>query len=321
MRSLLPLPALVAILALCGAGAAGCARGADTSEGASGSGGSSAGGTGGASGAAGISGAAGSTGGASQDAGPDAIPDAPNEAAPDAPIEAAPDAQPDATVGGCQCDSPNCGACPSVAMISVTGFKIDSIEVTNGQYAAFLSANPSVAAQPPACVWNTTFEPSQAWPGADDLPVTTVNWCDAYAYCHWARKHLCGAVGGGPGDFDGFAEADTDQWHRACTGAGARTYPYGNTYESATCNGSDFGAGTKVPGGQASCQGAYPGLFDMSGNVWEWTDACDADTEGATCRIRGGSFANGAPALRCDTDSSAVRSETHPTVGLRCCLN
>jgi formylglycine-generating enzyme required for sulfatase activity len=206
-------------------------------------------------------------------------------------------------------------------MISVTGFQIDSIEVTNAQYAGFLAAQPDPSLQPPACASNATFEPSQGWPatGQEALPVTNTDWCDARAFCHWARKHLCGAVGGGASSYDDFANANTDQWQRACTGAGARNYPYGNTYEAATCNGSDQGSNQKVPAGEVSCQGAYPGLFDMSGNVWEWEDACQSDAVGALCRIRGGCFLNGAPNLRCDTDSSTSRLDSHPTVGFRCC--
>lgn len=239
----------------------------------------------------------------------------------DVPAEVLDDVASEAALGACQCDSPGCGTCPTVAMISVTGFQIDSIEVTNGQYAAFLAANPDVGVQVVGCSSNLAFEPSQGWPGEDALPVTSVDWCDAHAFCHWARKRLCGAVGGGAGSYDDFDHADTDQWHRACSGAGARIYPYGNTYDGVTCNGADLGQAEKIPAGEVTCQGSYPGLFDMSGNVWEWEDACQNDTSASLCRIRGGSYLNGAPNLRCDTDSSASRLEGHPTVGFRCCRN
>jgi hypothetical protein len=248
-------------------------------------------------------------------------PDGSLDAVIDVPAEASDDVVSEPAVGACQCDSPGCGTCPTVAMISVTGFQIDSIEVTNGQYAAFLAANPDVSEQVAACSSNLAFEPSQGWPGEIVLPVTSVDWCDARAFCHWARKRLCGAVGGGPGSYDDFDHADTDQWQRACSGAGARAYPYGNTYDGATCNGADLAKAEKIPAGEVTCQGAYPGLFDMSGNVWEWEDACQSDTSASLCRIRGGSYLNGAPNLRCDTDSSASRLDGHPTVGFRCCRN
>jgi formylglycine-generating enzyme len=199
------------------------------------------------------------------------------------------------------------------------GQSIDSIEVTNGQYAAWLATNPKLANQLTTCSGNASFTPSAGWPatGKDAYPVSNVDWCDGYAYCTWAKKRLCGKIGGADNAYADYKDPAKSQWFKACTGGGVKTFPYGNTYVSTYCNGADYGTGDKLKAGEATgCQGAYPGLFDMSGNVWEWEDSCDT---GSMCRIRGGSYTNNTNALDCAVDSSLPRTTSAENVGFRCC--
>src|SRR5215472_5996844 len=52
-----------------------------------------------------------------------------------------------------------CPAGPGPAMVLTDTFCVDSTEVTNAQYAQFLSAGWNVSNQPPRCAWNTSFAP------------------------------------------------------------------------------------------------------------------------------------------------------------------
>jgi hypothetical protein len=89
-------------------------------------------------------------------------------------------------------------------------------------------------------------------------PVTFVNWCDAFAYCSYAKKHLCGAiadpstgrVAGAPITLASTAEFHDasvlqandpaiDEWYNACSSQGQAPYPYGSTYRPGFCNGID----------------------------------------------------------------------------------
>lgn len=230
------------------------------------------------------------------------------------------------------------GGCPTgrgPTMVIVGDTCIDSTEVTEAQYGLF-AANVTVAQanQPPECAWNQTFavgvgpqDPPQFCSSADGVrPVRCVDYCDALAFCKWAGKHLCGAPGGLPGDYVGFADPLKSEWTAACSGKGGLAYPYGNTFNDQTCNGfAGPGKGNPTTAGKLmACVGSVPGLFDMSGNVHEWEAACiPGDAGGAAgdlCRIRGGSmFDSDAGLLRCASENQATRSFMAANVGFRCC--
>jgi hypothetical protein len=222
--------------------------------------------------------------------------------------------------------------CPSGMLVvpvqGASAYCIDAVEVTYAEYAVFYDANPPTASQPASCAWNVGWTPSGAWPNSPstgDEPVRYVNWCQADAYCTYAGKHLCGAIGGGSAAPANFKNASTDQWFNACSAQGENLYPYGVTYNASDCNGGGS-AGPAVYESWLTCQGGEPGVYNMSGNVAEWEDACSAST-GATdaCPIRGGSYLDGSGNLRCDSDQTSLpitqpRSYAGNDVGFRCCL-
>jgi formylglycine-generating enzyme required for sulfatase activity len=216
-------------------------------------------------------------------------------------------------------------------------FCIDSTEVTNAHYTAFLAATGNgsqTSGQPAACSWNSTFLPGTdgaPWPyapGKGNRPVVNVDWCDARAYCNWAGKRLCGKIGGGSltGWMAG-VDPPTSQWANACTHSWERTYPYGNAYKSTSCNTGGTSENEKFIADVKSyplCEGGYPGIFDMSGNVEEWIDACDKNT-GATdgCASAGTSaWLDGLTPgeITCaDSLYSAPRNNKWVMLGFRCC--
>src|SRR6185295_16488134 len=120
------------------------------------------------------------------------------------------------------------------------------------------------------------------------FPVVCVDFCDAFAYCALVGKRVCGAIGGGRGRFGSATDATSSQWFAACSGGGKHAYPYGDTYEGSACNGIDKGGNLVDTGSIATCVGGYPGLFDMSGNVYEWEDACTGEQGTTVCHVRGG---------------------------------
>ena len=213
-------------------------------------------------------------------------------------------------------------------------FCIDKYEVTNAQYEAYLSLNPSPANQPSLCSWNTNLHPEAGNGCADledykpgpfpDRPITCVDWCDAKAYCEYYGKRLCGAIDGGglsPNDYD---DPSVSQWHAACTINGVRSFTYGNSYESGRCN--DLSSTFTGPGNVDDfplCNGGVQpnNFYCMSGNVHEWEDACSGSGASAQCTIRGGAWLVSGNGASCAGSSRVQRraDSRDQDMGIRCC--
>jgi sulfatase modifying factor 1 len=228
------------------------------------------------------------------------------------------------------CGSPDCGECPDNASVAIPGnYSIGSTEVANSDYEAFLAVgftSEFLAGWLPAeCDWKSDFTPDD-WPAnpVPDLPVESVDWCDAWAYCEWSGQHLCGKIGGGPAPLADVQNSVTNEWFKACTGGGIKNYPYGLDFVAAACNGLDAGAGQLMAVGTLlSCVGGYAGIYDMSGNVWEWENSCAVDPmvadEDQNCHQRGGSYFSDGPTLRCGINSVRARNYRNNNLGIRCC--
>lgn len=203
---------------------------------------------------------------------------------------------------------------------------VDATEVTNGHYLEWLDQFPKNDDAPGECLGNPTFVPSSGWPPNGmtlDLPVTYVDWCDALAYCTAFGKRLCGQTDGNPSAWDGFKDAKQSEWFNACSASGTQTYPYGDRYSPDACNGAEYGASGPLPVGQLdTCNGGFPGLFDMSGNVAEWESSCQSVSGMSDpCRIRGGAFSNGEANVKCDANSATSRESSNAAIGFRCCAS
>jgi formylglycine-generating enzyme required for sulfatase activity len=137
--------------------------------------------------------------------------------------------------------------------------------------------------------------------GAD--PWTELSWVEANDACEAAGKRLCSA----------------EEWMTACMGPHVgeeTTYPYGATYGDESCNGQESGIGRARPTGSLEgCEGGYPGLFDMSGNVEEYTSTC----EGFQCHYHGGNFESDRWGLRCRAYFAPYVEGARSSLGFRCC--
>ncbi|MBX3246651.1 MAG: SUMF1/EgtB/PvdO family nonheme iron enzyme [Myxococcales bacterium] len=226
--------------------------------------------------------------------------------------------------------------------------RIDATEVTQGQYQRFLEATnggAEVSGQPTYCAWNTTYAPGTECFGprvaeilaCDVRPQTCVDWCDAYMYCQWVGKRLCGRIRDGVGHPLVSAATLNDEWYVACSSGQQYAYSPGSSDEVYKCNTLDCFAAqsctyspgqTRIvpPGSMPDCQSPsdnYHGVYDLTGNIWEWTNACDgSDGPDDICAYRGGSISHGGSGVRCDViPNRRTRSYQSSEVGFRCCAD
>ncbi len=143
--------------------------------------------------------------------------------------------------------------------VFLNAFYIDKYEITNAQYKQFVEqtdhAIPSHISDPEYDLWKKdgSFPAEIA-----NQPVINIGWPDADAYCKWAGMRLP-------------TEAE---WEKAARGTDERLYPWGNQPpEEKKIPLSLSWQGTKT----YKAVGTMPdnvspyGVFDMAGNVSEWT--------------------------------------------------
>jgi hypothetical protein len=163
-------------------------------------------------------------------------------------------------------------------------------------------------------VWVDLWEASRPDATATELGLITTHACSRPEVRPWANLTLnqarsaCSARG---------KRLCTErEWRAAC---GASAFPYGNSYQEASCVSRE--AGASPTGSLASCVSSFGGA-DLSGNVAEWAEC----TRAVDCQLvqpaLGGSFADQvADALRCDFRGNAVPTSTSSAVGFRCCAD
>lgn len=127
-------------------------------------------------------------------------------------------------------------------------YYIDRYEVTQREYKRFVEATQY--AEYPAN-WVDGEYPE----GLDEHPVTNVSWTQAMAYALWAGKTL----------------PTEEQWEKAARGVDGRLYPWGNEYSKGKTNIEIDGARNTAPVGSYREDVSPYQVYDMSGNVMEWT--------------------------------------------------
>jgi formylglycine-generating enzyme required for sulfatase activity len=126
----------------------------------------------------------------------------------------------------------------------VKPFFIDINEVTCDDYATFMKATGHQA----PVGWVRGTYPA----GLGRRPVTGVDWDDANAYAHWAKKRL----------------PTEEEWEFAARNSTGATYPWGNEWIAGMANANKA---SKYLTEVGSFKPTSRGLFDMIGNAWEWT--------------------------------------------------
>ncbi len=230
--------------------------------------------------------------------------------------------------------------------ITLPAYYIDKYEVSNEQYAHFLSmvkrvaddaGNKYIDLESEECGIVRDGDSFQAKYSMLDYPVIKVSWYGAMAYSQWAGKTLPSEV----------------QWEKAARGGASipdwkaqipflrflsnplpeRIYPWGDdeiSFPFYRANGSDSKDGylylSPVDTFEGLGDSPY-GCTQMAGNVWEWCNSpytknheetIEGDNVARVCK--GGSWGSDIFSLRCSVRYGVEPSKTYNDLGFRCAL-
>jgi len=164
--------------------------------------------------------------------------------------------------------------------VTVSSFSIGKYEVTVAEYKAFCTEAGRSMPDEPSWGWN------------DKHPMVKVNFNDANAYCNWLSE----TTG------QNYRLPTEAEWEYAARGgqkSSGYTYSGGNDPEEVGWSSDNAGGQTQTVGRKSPNE---LGLYDMSGNVWEWCKDWNGEytseaqnnprgpSSGTTRVLRGGSW-------------------------------
>lgn len=223
--------------------------------------------------------------------------------------------------------------------VTMTGFWMDKVEVTNGMYTLCFQAG--VCSLPhygeKTVLKSETRENYFSNPEFADFPVVYVTWTDADTYCRWAGRRLP-------------TEAE---WEYAARGSfpSMNIFPWGDQRPDTSYANFNYAAGDTLRVGSFPAGASPFGVLDMAGNVAEWMNdyydmkyydqGITMNPTGPLARkdqfmrvVRGGHWGDDWKLLRVSFRSSMVGPNpaepvgsdayyglSSPTIGFRCAAN
>ena len=187
-------------------------------------------------------------------------------------------------------------------LVRINAFSIGKYEVTQGQWKAVMGSNSSYFNQ---C--------------GDNFPVESVSWNDVQTFI----KTLNQKTG------EHYRLPSEAEWEYACRAGKDTLYCGGNDLDAVAWHEGNSGNKTHPVGGQQT--NAF-GLYDMSGNAWEWVQDCYhgsyqgaprdgsawvGGTECASRVLRGGAFFYDAGRARCSVRYSYDPDSRYDFIGFR----
>ena len=133
----------------------------------------------------------------------------------------------------------------------------------------------------------------------DATPKDMVSQEEAARICKNEGKHLC----------------SIEEWQAACRGKDGFKYSYGNSYRQNKCNTNTKSA--KRSGRKTQCRSWY-GMYDMNGNLWEWTSSTSKQHPDKFL-VAGGAWNTNNESSCSESKFSFYPQNQYPSVGFRCC--
>lgn len=172
----------------------------------------------------------------------------------------------------------------------------EMVLVQTGQDRYYLSRHEVTVEQMKA--FDPDYHPAYTYFDDARMPATAITFTQAKAYCEAQGKRL----------------PTSEEWVGACGGLEGTAYAYGNNYDP---NHARVGRKNWTDGPKAvmNYEENRAGLYDMSGNVWEWVDD---GGDGGMQKVYGGSWTDGPRLTRCGSARRAKIDLKSLNYGFRC---
>lgn len=211
--------------------------------------------------------------------------------------------------------------------VTLNTFEINKFEVTVWEWKQFIKAN------------KMKMPPKPTWGWQDNYPINGITWNEAIAYCNWLsiKENLQPCYTKKGPNFlcnfqaNGYRLPTEAEWEFAAKGGtSSKNYRFSGSdkiedvaWYKSNSKGHPNTIGTKLPN--------ELGIYDMSGNVWEWCwdwynkdfykqekgDNPKGPEMGERRTVRGGSWDSQPNYIRPANRISTIPSKTHEFYGFR----
>ena len=148
-----------------------------------------------------------------------------------------------------------------VHTVTLSDFYIGKYEVTVVQYKQFCNETGKKFPDNPRPDWYEEHKNASKWVWKDDYPILNVTWKDAADYCEWLSKKTG----------QNYTLPTEAQWEYAARGGNkSSNYKYSGSESINKVAWYDETTLEKGPKPVGKLKPNELGIYDMSGNAWEW---------------------------------------------------